>query len=283
VATREPSGDLVRLPLARIERRDNQFLLAPYEPPVLTVPLASRLGGVVVDLAARLWSKAKYLAESQGAQELEARLRVQALVAGLPLLEEVLYSDHAHPRQLYLALCAVAGPLAFLRQEAPLPPELPRYDHTDLLATFEGAARMIVDVLEEGVSELYTNYRFELEQQRNLFHLFFDPAWEGRELRLAVRRAAAHTEQETEAWMTEALIGSQSLITGMQKSRILGVARRRAEGKGDLATSSSVLLYEVNPKSKYLKTGERLLVFNPREGARPAEIVLYVRRRDAGA
>ena len=234
----------------------------------------------VQNVAARLRGKAKYLAESRTAQSLGTRMKIQALVSGLPLLEELLVSEAIHPRTLYLALCSLAGPLAMLRLEEPMPPELPRYDHTDLLATFSRAEQAIDTVLDEGVSELYTDHVFELDKQRNVFHIFFEKAWRDRELVLGVRRGSGQTEADVEAWMAEALIGAQSLVTEMQKSRILGVARRKLDSHAELAASSSVTLYEIRPESKYLKAGERLLVFNPRGGARPAEIVLYVKNRD---
>lgn len=279
-ATDEPSGDHVRLPLARVSCRDNQYRLVPYEPPCLAAPAESKLGEIVADLAARLWAKAKYLAESRNAQRLETRMKIQALVSGLPLLEETLYGESPHPRQLYLALCAVAGPLGILR-DVPLPPELPRYDHTDLLATFQGADRVLTAVLEEGVSEQYLDYVFELEKQRNVFYLFFEPAWQNRNLVLGVRRRAGQSDREIQEWMSEALIGSQSFVNEMQKSRILGISRRQTDSAGDLSTSSSVTLYEINPDSKYLKPGERLLVFQPRaDELRPEEIVLYVENRE---
>lgn len=278
--TDEPSGDHVRLPLARVSCRDNQYRLVPYEPPRLTAPAESTLGKIVADLASRLWAKAKYLAESRAAQRLETRMKVQALVSGLPLLEEILYSESPHPRELYLALCTVAGPLGILR-ESPLPPELPRYDHMDLLATFQGADRSLTAVLEEGISEQYTDYVFELEKQRNVFYIYFEPAWEGRHLVLGVRRRAGQSERELQEWTSQALIGSQSFVTEMQKSRILGISRRQTDAAGDLSTSSNVTLYEINPESKYLKPGERLLVFQPRAGdTRPEEIVLYVENRE---
>ncbi len=81
--------------------------------------------------------------------------------------------------------------------------------------------------------------------------------------------------------MSEALVGSQSFVNEMQKSRILGISRRQTDSAGDLSTSSSVTLYEINPDSKYLKPGERLLVFQPRaDELRPEEIVLYVENRE---
>lgn len=278
--TDEPSGDHVRLPLARVSCRDNQYRLVSYEPPCLAAPAESTLGKIVADLASRIWAKAKYLSESRTAQRLETRLKIQALVAGLPLLEEVLYSENPHPRQLYLALCTVAGPLGILR-DVPLPPELPRYDHTDLLATFQGADRALTGVLEEGISEQFSDFVFELEKQRNVFYLYFEPAWENRDLALGVRRRPGQSDRELQEWMSQALIGSQSFVTEMQKSRILGISRRQTDAVGDLSTSSSVTLYEINPESKYLKSGERLLVFHPRAGeARPEEIVLYVENRE---
>lgn len=285
LVTDRPSGDFARLPLARVTYRDNQTRLEPYVPPLLTlVPDADAPGAPIVErvqnVAARLRGKAKYLAESRTAQSLGTRMKIQALVSGLPLLEELLVSEAIHPRTLYLALCSLAGPLAMLRLEEPMPPELPRYDHTDLLATFSRAEQAIDTVLDEGVSELYTDHVFELDKQRNVFHIFFEKAWQDRELVLGVRRGSGQTEADVEAWMAEALIGAQSLVTEMQKARILGVARKKLDSHAELAASSSVTLYEIRPESKYLKAGERLLAFNPRGGARPAEIVLYVKNRD---
>lgn len=278
--TDEPSGDYVRLPLARVAYRDNQYLLTPYEAPCLAAPAESTLGKIVADLASRLWAKAKYLAEGRTAQRLETRMKIQALVSGLPVLEEILYAESPHPRELYLTLCSVAGSLGFLRDN-PMPPELPRYDHTDLLATFRKADQVLTSVLEEGISEQYLDYVFELEKQRNVFYLYFEPAWQDRDLLLGVRRRAGQSDRELQEWMDEALIGSQSFVTEMQKSRILGINRRRIDSAGDLTTSSSVTLYEIKSDSRYLKAGERLLVFHPRAGdARPEEVVLYVDNRE---
>jgi type VI secretion system protein ImpJ len=285
LATSSPSQRYASIPIARVRRADERFVLdEAYEPPCLSVPLDSQLGRVAAEVSGRLRKKAEVLADRahpravvQPPQLLETKLMIHSLVAGLPALEAVLATSRSHPFALYLALAGVAGHAAAVGH-ALVPPALPPYDHADPMAAFVRLRDFIRRVVDEGVSESFTPYRFYLEH--GAYSILFDEQWRSLPLVLGVRGQAGTTEEEVEVWMQQCLIGSQSLIERMRDKRVLGANRQQIDRAGDLVPAGGVLLFTLEPEPELVLPNQILQVWNVADrGETPlvVEIVLYVK------
>jgi type VI secretion system protein ImpJ len=280
-----PSQRYAALPIARVQRSDEKFSLDEgYEPPALVAARGSRFAGIAAQVSERLRKKAEVLSDRahshvvvETPQLLETRLLIHGLTGALPRLEAVLASGRAHPFELYLALCDVAGHAAVVGHGL-VPPLFPPYDHADPLAAYLRVRDFVLRVAQEGVSESYTPFRFHWES--GAYGLMFDESWRGVPLVLGVRGQAGLTEDEVEEWMAGSLIGSQGLIRDMRDRRVLGARRQRIEAEGDLVPASGVLLFSLTPDSDFVQPSQVLQVWNVGDrGDTPGviEIVLYVK------
>lgn len=276
------------LPLARVGFRDGAFIPTGFVPPLMAVdpdaaPSAA-LAAVCADIAARLREKALFFADrlraaagrprDLGMADLHAA--VHALVAELPRLDALVSLRRAHPIDLYLALCGLAGRLAGL--EGRVPPVFPRYDHVDLRATFEPLRAFCTRALD-GLQEAFSAISFEWRDGVFQTPITSLPA-DGRALLIGVR-GGTMAEAQAVAWMEECRIASESRMRSLGERRFRGAARRRASGAGDqqLAGGTGVVLWEVAVDPEFVVAGEPLQVAHP-EGERrerPAELVLYTR------
>jgi type VI secretion system protein ImpJ len=283
-----PPPRYISIPIARVEMRDESFGLADYVPPTLSVPVRSPLGDMCSGLIARLRQKAQFLSDQVRSPSaisdlpllVENRGRMQALVAGLPLLEGVLKTGTAHPLALYMTLCTVAGQLASLGASM-IPPVFQAYDHTELRACFRELIDYAWRMTNEGIPELYRTLSFQYAD--GVFSLDFDESWLNRRVLLGIRIPSGVTEREMIAWGDEAMIGSERLMPSLRERRIRGVSRRFIEQDHELIPVRGILLFLLQPDRDFVRPGERLLVVNLGERGRasvPLELLLFVRHGD---
>ena len=137
---RPPPSRFVSLPLAVLESSGQRYNSVDYEPPRLRVDHGTLLWQLANSIAADLrsktteWSARLSVALSEGkANEVgDSIATLRAIVGGLPRLEALLKTELAHPFELYLALCDVAGDLAVVGGRVTLP-VFGAYAHADPL------------------------------------------------------------------------------------------------------------------------------------------------------
>ena len=285
---RPPAAEFTSLPIARLRSDGSKFVLdRDFVPPTLSVSRDSPLGRITGDIAAMMRSKAEklWVLESsaprlEASQLLAARVRVASLLAGVPKLEKLMDTQKMHPFVLYQAICDAAGPIAMLRREMPLPPDLPTYRHEDPLETFHNARLEIEKVIAESVSERYTPYRFQLTDGRFDLQQVFQDSWRGHQLLLGLSRGSL-TEKETSDWLDQAHIGALDTIDTLRDNRDPGAHRSPlSPGEADLVPARDVVLFKLDAESAYIAAEKQLTILNPGGTAKPREIVLYVRNGD---
>ncbi len=146
-------------------------------PPLLRIGGTERLPQLLRDLVARLVARHRELAEGRRQRELAAgevagadvarMVQLVALGGAIPSLAHLAESLDATPREVYLALAALAGQLAAFTSEADVV-GLPRFAPDDLRSTFEPLLTRINAYL--GVLGLERFTRIPLEV-RGLAHL----------------------------------------------------------------------------------------------------------------
>src|SRR5688572_32611777 len=120
------------------------FFLLIRRPPTSTLFPYTTLFRSCSHMALRVRKRATYLADqarnprpaSHFASEAEARVRMLGLAGALPAFEAVLHTGCAHPYQVYIGLCSLAGQIATLGTHME-PPAFNPYNHNDLSATIE--------------------------------------------------------------------------------------------------------------------------------------------------
>lgn len=285
-AAEQPSSQFVSFCLATLVKENEVYSLGNHIPPLLTVHARSALGQRVNKLVAQMRDKAAFLAKqttlpSSKAEDrinrLEIRERLGALVNGLPLIEAVLRTPSLAPYPLYLALCALLGPLSMLRYGT-VPSVPPVYQHEKLYQSFDALLRVLGNMAEE-VSQHYMERKFEY--QRGHFVLPLEAAWLGSRLVIGLR---GQSERDVIAWLQGAIIGSESVIASLRERRVLGAVRSRIDAADELGlrsasgTSSTLFAIELHPA--LVLPGQALVISNAAESAsalRPTEIILFVK------
>lgn len=275
----------VSFPLAEVKYEHEVYTRTRFEPPMLRVAPGSALHGLcsavtttLREKAAALADQARSTAEVFAPQRLETKTLIHCLVGELPAFEAVLSCGNAHPFQLYVAFCSLLGHVAGVSRSL-IPPPLDRYDHNDLMATFEQVRASIARALDEGIHESYTAYTFTRDGES--FRLYFDPEWMTRPLVIGVRAPAGVGAREMQAWVAACVIGSRSHVESLRLRRMTGARRRAIEADADLVPATGVTLYSLAPDPEFITPAEDLVVLRPGEGSAvvPEQIVLYVKKR----
>ncbi|MGZ5440846.1 MAG: type VI secretion system baseplate subunit TssK [Thermoanaerobaculia bacterium] len=284
IAGEEPAPKYVTFPLAEVKYEHDVYTRTRFEPPLLRVAPGSAVHGLCSAVTTRLREKAAVLADqarstadAHAPQRLETKTLIHCLVGELPAFEAVLGTGNSHPFQLYVAFCSLLGHVAGVSRSL-IPPPLERYDHNDLMATFDQVRAAISRALDEGIHEAYTAYTFRHDGEE--FRLYFDPEWMTRPLVIGVRAPAGMPAREMTAWMSACVIGSRSHIESLRDRRMSGARRKAIEADADLVPSTGVTLYALTADPELITPGEDLVVLSPGESSTrsPDQMVLYIRK-----
>lgn len=297
----QPLDGLESFPVARLRAGEETVVIDPdFVPPCFTLAVDSRLAGRCRDLIGRLRDKALNLASRLSAADVQVRLRnadgserdpllgearavLASLVDSLPLFESLALSPHVHPFQVHQALCLLTGRLAVVSEER-LPPEARPYAHNAIAESFSG----LLDFCERTVASVLESSRaVPFRREKGMFVLMVEKAWlpadggAAPRLILGVRRRPGQRESDAAAWVTDAIVGSQSQIGRIKALRVRGAARTIIDRDDDLGVlpARGQTLFAIDADPGFVVVGEPLCVANlgDREGARaPAEIVLYI-------
>jgi type VI secretion system protein ImpJ len=140
----EESGDLVRLPIARIMRSGSgRFMLDPaFIPPCLDITASTRLMTMLGRLISLLEDRSSSLALSAGEQpsaslhELTRFWFLHTINAALTPLKHLYSARRGHPEELFLEMSRLAGALCTFSLDSH-PRSLPRYEHLKLDEGFD--------------------------------------------------------------------------------------------------------------------------------------------------
>jgi len=278
------SEKYVSMPLARVGFRNSVWtLMEGYAYPVRHLSEDSVLGRQCTAVLRRVRELAIMMQDRW--RSLSARERfeaqsdhpfvVRSLVSGLPLCEALLSSQAAHPFQLYLSFCLLAGHISGIASE-PIPPVFSSYTHFDLIASFTEIHHYIGEVLSERDPHEYIGIPFQFEN--GLFSLRFAPEWKSKRLILALR-AQKETESALAGWCESALIGTRRLQQSMRDRRVLGAIRTRLQSELGLFSGAGTVLFHLHEDDAYILPDEPLDIVSGPATERahlPVEITLYI-------
>lgn len=284
MAGEKPPSSFTSLRIGSVYKDNEVIKWTSTLPPLLEIPADSELWMRVIDFAGQLRSKAAFVAKQTAVPSsktedrlayLEHKDRLRNLLTVLPALEAVVRTPHLHPYSLYLALCALLGPLSMLRPGS-LPIVPPVYDHANPSATLGP----VLDGLTDSLLEVNQEYReFKFEFRYGAFEIALKTEWLDKQLVIGLR---GQPERDLVAWMGGAIIGSQSAYASLRERRILGAARTHIEVAEELGvrSSSGYTLFAIQTSATLTLPEESLIVSNSTESAaaqRPQEMVLFVK------
>lgn len=279
-----PSGQYTWLRLGTVFKDNELIKLGDTLPPLIEMPTDGELWERVSAFVGQLRGKAAFVAKQTAVPSsrtedrlayLEQRERLRNLMTGLPQIEAVLRTPSLHPYALYLALCALLGPLSMLKPGA-LPPVPPIYDHANPLAVLNPVLEALQDSLQE-ISQEYREHKFEY--RHGAFEIGLLPEWIDGQLVIGLR---GQPEKDLIAWMNGAIVGSQSAYASLRERRVLGAMRSHIEVAQELGVraSSGYTLFSIQASTALTLANEPLIVSNSTESAsaqRPQEMVLFVK------
>lgn len=268
---------LVSLPLAVLRSDGQRFTKSDeYEPPRLRVNEDSLLFTSAKSVETALTTKANdwagrlrgALAEGQANVVSESITILRTMVRGVPRLSALLKTESAHPFDVYLALCDIAGDLSVLGGEL-TNPDFKRYSHNAPLAAFAAVTKFIIDALEKlrtpYTSELFERVgpgRFELTlrpvylRDAKVMHYLRD------RLVIGVRVRRSQSVDAVKQWFETARIGAVGDIETLDLNRSAGAAREEIQDDQDLGVlpQPQMLLFEVAPEPDLLSVGKALRI-----------------------
>jgi type VI secretion system protein ImpJ len=284
VAGKVPSGLYTYLRLGTVFKDNELIKMGDALPPLIEMPKDGELWERVSAFVGQLRGKAAFVAKQTAVPSsktedrlayLEQRERLRNLMTGLPQIEAVLRTPSLHPYALYLALCALLGPLSMLKPGA-LPPVPPEYDHANPLAVLNP----VLDALHDSLLEISQEHReHKFEYRHGAFEIGLQAEWVDKQLVVGMR---GQPEKDLIAWMNGAIVGSQSAYASLRERRVLGALRSPIEVAEELGVraSSGYTLFSIQTNPALTRANEPLIISNSAESAsaqRPQEMVLFVK------
>lgn len=279
-----PTGLYSGMRLATVYKDNEVIKQGPELPALLALPKQGALWERISDFVGQLRGKAAFVAKQTASPSsrtedrlvyLEQRERLRNLVSGLPQVEAAMRTPELHPYHLFMSLSSLLGPLSMLRPGA-LPPLPPEYDHSDPLATLTP----VLDALQSSLDEVSQDYReIKFDFKQGAFELLLQPDWLDGRLVVGLR---GQPERELNAWISAAIIGSQSAYSSLRERRVLGAERVAIDSAQDLGirASAGYSLFSITVDPALTVPNEALVISNSAENSltqRPLEVILFVK------
>jgi type VI secretion system protein ImpJ len=198
-------GEYHLIPVALLEREGKHVVLSEkFIPPTLSVKSSNTLVKRILDIKNQIASRGRQLESYKrdrgvhtaefGARDTVYLLALRSLNRYIPILEQVLSSDHVHPWTMYTLLKQLIGELSSFSEQVNVMGEVADgsqgvldYDHGNLWECFDGAGAIIIRLLDEitagpeyAIQLLYDGTYFAAElppvifEGQNRFYLVFE-------------------------------------------------------------------------------------------------------------
>jgi type VI secretion system protein ImpJ len=232
---RPERADYVQLPVIEIRAAAQGFEVAHYHPPAVRVMAQSALEKTISDVSQALRRAAEFVRGHAVPERLSAGYSnghgwiLSCLVGGLSSLEAQVASRVAHPYDLYLALCGIAGQVAAVG--GTIPPHFPSYDHFDPAAAINVVAGFILNVIPglAPVQELTLDIPFEQQPTRGTWCVVMPTPFASRSVTLRIKLTQGDAAMALSEWIDGALICYASQMGRCRELRISGLPRKLVE------------------------------------------------------
>ncbi len=228
----DPSSEhYLQIPFVEVVKTASGFQATDFHPPTVRLLSDSFCSKQILRMAQILRSKARQLGAPPVPALLGADYKsglgwvMSALVSGLPRLEAQLNSEVAHPYEILLSLCSIAGAVAPLA--GMVPDAFPAYDHHDPTVSMLAVVRSIIDIANNiGVDRrMWQEVPFML--QENVWTCSL-PANDTRsEVLVRLSFGPNQSDADIASWLSHTLICLDVDESRCRELRVKGLSRRQ--------------------------------------------------------
>ena len=237
-------ADYVQLPLIEIQSTAHGFEASAYHPPAVRIIARSALEKTISDVAQALRSAAEFVRGHPVPDRLPPGYSnghgwiLSCLVGGLSTLEAQISSRIAHPYDLYLALCGIAGQVGAVT--GIVPPYFPGYDHFDPGSSIKVVASFILNAIPglAPVQELTLEIPFDQQPTRGTWRVVMPANYATRSAILLIKLSPTDAALPLNEWMDGALICYASQMGRCRELRISGLPRKLTESIAAMGLAS---------------------------------------------
>jgi len=232
---RPDRADYVQLPVIEIRATAHGFEASPFHPPAVRIIAQSELEKTIFDVAQALRRAAEFVRGRAVPERIPANYSnghgwiLSCLIGGLSTLEGQISSRIAHPYDLYLTLCGIAGQVAAVT--GTVPPYFPGYDHFDPAAATKVVANFILNAIPglAPVQDLTLEIPFEQQPTRGTWRVDMPTHYASQSVILLIKLTPVEATMPLNEWIDSALICYASQMGRCRELRISGLPRKRIE------------------------------------------------------
>lgn len=243
---RPEKSDYTQLPVLEVRSTAHGFEATPYHPPAVRVIAQSSLEKTIFEVGQGLRYAAEFVKGNKVPEPLPTDYSnghgwiLSCLVGGLSTLEALIASRIAHPYDLYLALCGIAGQVASVT--GTVPPYFPGYDHFDPAAAINVVAGFILNAIPRLAPPKEQTQRIAFEQQstRGTWRAVIPANYTSPNAILLIKLSQPDAAIPLAEWIDSALICYASQMGRCRELRISGFPRKRVDAVIALGLTSDV-------------------------------------------
>lgn len=224
-------GHHVQLPLVEVAVSGATFMVTGYHPPAIRLIRGSAAQDCATRAALRLRAAANLVKGQSVPDQLPLQYSngqgwiLSCLVSGLVTLDNLLADDATHPRELHLALCAVAGSLAPLA--GCVPPCFPAYDHLDPGASIERLVSFVLDNVPtlRMAERLWIEIPFATSDD-GFCRALLPAEYTRSTVAVLLTLTQPDVDGQVSEWLKTALISTEGQVAQCRKLRVKGLSRK---------------------------------------------------------
>lgn len=245
-------------------------------PPFLSIDEHSKISEISREIVQIIRNKISYFSDrkdnyARSATE-ESMTNLRLLIQAALPLESIIRINGLHPFEIYKCFMNAAA-LIISINPSQLIPNLPIYQHNDLLGTFDGLMQYAKNILQM-LKQKYDIISFT--KDGNVFSLKMKQEWLSNDtISIGIQKSFSASNDEILSWISGAQIASESMIPLLREKRVLGADRSIMERGSYITQPSGMIVLSVKCKNSYIKSHEKLCLVNNAKSIVPEEVVLY--------
>lgn len=237
-------SDFSQLPVIEIRNTAHGFEATPYHPPAVRIIAQSPLEKTIFEVAQALRNAAEFVKGNPVLEPLPANYSnghgwiLSCLVGGLSTLEALIASRIAHPYDLYLALCGIAGQVSAVT--GTVPPYFPGYDHYEPSASIKAVTSFILNGIPglAPAKETIQKIAFERRPASGTWRVDIPVHYASQSAILLIKLSQADAAIPLREWIDSALICYSSQMGRCRELRISGLPRKLVDAVTALGLTS---------------------------------------------